>query len=203
MSLKEVLVASSNPKKVKEIEKILSPLGIKVLKPPQNLEVEETGTTFLENAYLKAKAYYEKFKIPTIADDSGLIVEAIAPYPGIYSARFYSLERFGKEEPTPSADAANIRKLLRVLKDKEDRGARFVSFVVLYLGEKGLFTEGVVEGWIAKEPKGEGGFGYDPIFIPQGFEKTFAQMTPEEKNKISHRYRALKNLYQLLKGCTI
>jgi len=203
MFLKEVLVASSNPKKVKEIENILSPLGIKVLKPPQKLKVEETGTTFLENAYLKAKAYYEKFKIPTIADDSGLIVEAIAPYPGIYSARFYSLERFGKEEPTPSADEANIRKLLRVLKDKEDRRARFVSFVVLYQGERGLFTEGVVEGWIAKEPKGEGGFGYDPIFIPQGFEKTFAQMTPEEKNKISHRYRALKNLYQLLKGCKI
>ena len=203
MSLKEVLVASSNPKKVKEIEEILKPLGIEVLKAPEKLEVEETGTTFLENAYLKAKAYYERFKIPTIADDSGLVVEAIKPYPGIYSARFYSLEVFGKEEPIPSEDGANIRKLLRVLEKEENRKAYFVSVIVLYLGERGLFSEGVVRGTIAKTPRGDKGFGYDPVFIPEGYSQTFAEMEPQEKHKISHRGKALRNLYELLKGCKL
>ena len=203
MSLKEVLVASSNPKKVKEIEEILKPLGIEVLKAPEKLEVEETGTTFLENAYLKAKAYYERFKIPTIADDSGLVVEAIKPYPGIYSARFYSLEVFGKEEPIPSEDEANIRKLLRVLEKEENRKAYFVSVIVLYLGERGLFSEGVVRGTIAKTPRGDKGFGYDPVFIPEGYSQTFAEMEPQEKHKISHRGKALRNLYGLLKGCKL
>ncbi|RTZ68608.1 MAG: non-canonical purine NTP pyrophosphatase, RdgB/HAM1 family [Aquificaceae bacterium] len=200
MELKKVLIASSNPKKAKEIEEFLKPLGIEVVLPPRKLEVEETGTTFLENAYLKAKAYHEEFGLPTLADDSGLIADAIAPYPGIYSARFYSLEVFGREKPTPSEDTANIRKLLRVLKDKENRNARFVACIVLYLGDgKGIFTEGVVKGYITDTPRGDKGFGYDPIFVPEGFNVTFAQMELSQKQKISHRGRALKKLVQLLK----
>ena len=199
---KKVLVASSNPKKVKEIREILSPLGIEVVIPPQKVEVEEYGTTFIGNAYLKAKAYYERFKIPTLADDSGLVVEAINPYPGVYSARFYSLERFGREEPTPSEDEANIRKLLRVLKNEKNRRAKFVSNIVLILERgKTLSSEGEVEGTIIDTPRGEKGFGYDPIFVPKGYTKTFAEMEAEEKHKISHRGKALKRLVELLKVC--
>jgi XTP/dITP diphosphohydrolase len=199
---KKVLIASSNPKKVKEIEEILSPLGIEVIVPPEKVKVEEYGTTFIGNAYLKAKAYYERFKIPTLADDSGLIVEAINPYPGVYSARFYALEKFGKEEPFPSEDEANIRKLLRVLKDKENRNAKFVSDIVLMLEEgKFLASEGEVEGKIIDTPRGNKGFGYDPIFVPQGYTKTFAEMESEEKHKISHRGKALRKLVELLKEC--
>ncbi len=200
MKLQKVLIASSNPKKVKEIKEILRLLGIEVIVSPKKLEIEEKGTTFLENAYLKAKAYYEEFKIPTIADDSGLIVEAIAPYPGVYSARFHSIPEWGKEEPIPNEDEANIRKLLRVLKNKTNRRAKFVSNIVLYLGDgKGIFTEGEVYGNIIESPKGDKGFGYDPIFVPEGYNQTFAQMEPEEKHKISHRGKALRKLYELLK----
>ncbi len=202
MSLKKVLVASSNPKKVREIKEILNPLGIEVEVPSEKLDVEEWANTFIGNAYLKAKAYYEKFKIPTLADDSGLVVEEISPYPGVYSARFYSLEVFGKEEPVPSADEANIRKLLRILEGKKNRRARFVSVVLLYLEEgKILSAEGEVNGVITDRPRGDKGFGYDPIFVPEGFEKTFAEMEAEEKHSVSHRGRALRKLAELLKSC--
>ena len=201
MQLKKVLLASSNPKKVKEIAEILAPLGIEVILPPRKVEVEEYGTTFIGNAYLKAKAYYEEFKMPTLADDSGIVVDAIAPYPGVYSARFYSLEKFEKEEPVPDVDTANNRKLLRVLEGKRERSARFVSAVVLYIDGKGFFAEGEVRGTIAQSQRGEGGFGYDPLFIPEGYNQTFAELLAEEKNRISHRARALKKLYELLKGC--
>ena len=200
MQLNKVLIASSNPKKAKEIEEILKRFGIEVILPPEKVEVEEYGTTFVGNAYLKAKAYYGEFGIPTLADDSGLIVEAIEPYPGVYSARFYSLEIYGKEEPIPNEDTANIRKLLRILKDKEKRRAKFVSNVVLMLDrDKFLMTEGVVEGKIIDTLRGNKGFGYDPIFVPEGYDKTFAEMEPEEKAKISHRGKALKKLAELLK----
>ncbi|NPB05409.1 MAG: RdgB/HAM1 family non-canonical purine NTP pyrophosphatase [Aquificae bacterium] len=203
-SLKKVLVASSNPKKVREIEEILRPLGIEVVKPPRPLEVEEWANTFFGNAYLKAKAYYEAFGIPALADDSGLVVEALKPYPGVYSARFYSLEEFGKEEPVPSADAANVRKLLRALEGKTDRRAKFVSAVVLYAGEgKVLAAEGEVEGTIVGEPRGGGGFGYDPVFVPKGFEQTFAEMEPSLKHSLSHRGKALRRLAELLKNCDL
>jgi XTP/dITP diphosphohydrolase len=201
MKLKKVLVASSNPKKAKELQEILGKFNIEVLLPPEKLEVEEYGTTFVGNAYLKAKAYYEKYKIPTLADDSGLIVDAIAPYPGVYSARFYDLEIFGKVEPLPDIDAANIRKLLKVLKNEKKRRARFVSNIVLLIEEgKALMTEGMVEGKIIYTPKGNKGFGYDPIFVPEGYEKTFAEMEPEEKAKISHRGKALRKLVELLES---
>jgi XTP/dITP diphosphohydrolase len=198
----KILVASSNPKKIKEIEEILKPLGIEVVKPPRKLEVEEWANTFIGNAYLKAKAHFEAFGLPALADDSGLVVEEIAPYPGVYSARFYSLEVFGKEEPSPSEDEANVRKLLRILKDKENRHAKFVSTVLLYAGGgKMLVAEGEVRGTIAKEPRGDKGFGYDPVFIPEGHNFTFAQMEPEEKHALSHRGKALRKLAELIKNC--
>ncbi len=199
MSLKKVLVASSNPKKVKEIKEILTPLGIEVLIPPKKVEVEEWANTFIGNAYLKAKTYYEVFQIPTLADDSGLIVDEIYPYPGVYSSRFYQLDVFGREKPEPSEDIANIRKLLKALENKKNRSAKFVSAIVLYLDAgKIIASEGEVKGFITTTPKGDKGFGYDPIFVPEGYNKTFAEMEPNEKHKISHRGRALKNLVKLI-----
>ncbi len=201
MGIKRILVASSNEKKLKEIEKILSPLGVEVVEPPEKLEVKEWANTFIGNAYLKAKAYYERFKIPSLADDSGLVVEAIDPLPGVYSARFHKLSEFGQEPVKTTEDEANIAKLLRVLKGEKNRRAKFVSAVLLYAGEgKMLAVEGEVRGFIAERPRGDKGFGYDPIFIPEGFDKTFAEMSPEEKNSISHRARALKRLAELLRG---
>ncbi len=197
----KLLVATTNEGKLKEIKRILEPLGIEVVPPPEKLEVEETGCTFLENAYLKAKAYFEKFRIPTLADDSGLVVEAIAPYPGIYSSRFYEIEFGGKEEPKGNKDEANIRKLLRLLENTENRNAKFVAFIVLYTEGKGVFTEGEVRGEITREPRGDRGFGYDPVFKPEGYEKTMAELPPEEKDKISHRGKALRKLVELLKNC--
>ncbi|WP_461828648.1 RdgB/HAM1 family non-canonical purine NTP pyrophosphatase [Aquifex sp.] len=197
----KLLVATTNEGKLREIKRILEPLGIEVIPPPEKLGVEETGSTFLENAYLKAKAYFEKFRIPTLADDSGLIVEAIAPYPGIYSSRFYEIEFGGKEEIRGSKDEANIRKLLRLLEKEGNRKAKFVAFIVLYTEGKGVFTEGEVIGEITREPRGDKGFGYDPIFKPEGYDKTMAELSPEEKDRISHRGKALRRLVELLKDC--
>ncbi|NPA32053.1 MAG: RdgB/HAM1 family non-canonical purine NTP pyrophosphatase [Aquificae bacterium] len=196
----KLLVATSNPGKLEEFRRILEPLGISVVPPHKKLKVEETGSSFLENAYIKAKAYWEEFGIPSVADDSGLIVDAIAPYPGVYSSRFHELELFGKEEGK-SPDEANIKKLLRVLRGKRERGARFVAFVVLYANGKGLWAEGEVRGRIAESPRGSGGFGYDPVFIPEGETRTMAELSPEEKDRISHRGKALRALARILERC--
>ncbi|NPB07303.1 MAG: RdgB/HAM1 family non-canonical purine NTP pyrophosphatase [Aquificae bacterium] len=196
-----VIAATTNEKKLEEIRRILSPLGIEVLRPPRKLEVEEYGTTFVGNAYLKAKAYYEAFGIPSLADDSGLVAEAIAPYPGVYSSRFHSIDFGGREEGEGSQDEKNIRKLLRLLRNSPNRRAKFLCAVILYLGEKALLAEGQVAGTISENPRGSGGFGYDPVFIPEGYDRTMAELSPEEKDRISHRGRALWNLYELLKKC--
>ncbi|NPB08224.1 MAG: RdgB/HAM1 family non-canonical purine NTP pyrophosphatase [Aquificae bacterium] len=196
----KLLVATSNPKKLKEIERILGPLGVEVLPPPKKITVEETGTTFAGNAYLKAKAYWEAFRLPALADDSGLVVEELYPYPGIYSARFYQLDWGGREEGD-DPDQANNRKLLRLLKGKKNRKAYFLATVILYWDEKALMAEGKLEGTIAEEPRGEGGFGYDPLFVPLGETRTLAQMSPQEKDAVSHRGKALRKLAHLLKNC--
>ena len=195
----KIIVATTNEGKLAEIERILSPLGFEVQPPPRKLEVKESGDSFLENAYIKAQAYYEKFGMPTLADDSGLVVSAMAPYPGVYSSRFYSLEFGGVEEVKGNKDTTNIRKLLRLLEKEKDRSAKFVACVVLYIGEKGLFSFGECKGSIAYEPRGDKGFGYDPIFVPEGFDKTMAEISPEEKDRISHRGKALRNLLDLIK----
>ncbi|HIQ49003.1 MAG TPA: RdgB/HAM1 family non-canonical purine NTP pyrophosphatase [Aquifex aeolicus] len=196
-----LLVATTNKGKLREFKRILEPLGIEVITPYEKIEVRESGTSFLENAYLKAKAYYEKFKMPTVADDSGLIVEAISPYPGIYSSRFYEIDLWGKEEIKESKDEANIRKLLRVLKNEKNRRAKFVAVIVFYDKDKGFFVEGEVKGVITESPTGDKGFGYDPIFIPEGYDRTMAELSPEEKDLISHRGKALRKLYRILKEC--
>ena len=199
----KILVATTNKGKLKEFKEILSQYGIEIFSlddMEQKISVEEDRKTFLENAVKKAKIYGEFYNMPVIAEDAGLEVEALEGYPGVYSARFYSIEFGGKEELKESKDMANISKLLRLLKNEKNRKARFVSVVVFYHPEGvGIWTEGYCYGSITDEPKGEKGFGYDPVFIPEGYNRTMAQLEPEEKNRISHRGKAVKKLIILLR----
>ena len=182
-------VATNNQKKLKEIQRILDSFGItaKTLKELNiDIEIEENGTTFEENAVIKAKAIAEIANLPTISDDSGLEVDALNGAPGVYTARFAG------EHAT---DDENIDKLLSELEgvEKADRTARFVSAVCLYMPDgRHTVCRGTCEGWIGWERIGDGGFGYDPIFMVG--ETSYSQMSAEEKDAISHRGSALRQL---------
>lgn len=185
------IIATNNAHKLSELRKILIPLNIDAVSAKEAnvnlLDVEETGTTFEENAELKAMAAYKITGMPAIADDSGLTVDALNGEPGIYSSRYSG------EEAT---DEKNIEKLLKKLSDvpEEKRTAKFVCAICCILedGEK-IFVRGECEGKIAFSKKGESGFGYDPVFITKS-GKAFAELSSEEKNDISHRGNALKLL---------
>lgn len=181
--------ATNNQKKLREIQRILDSFGItaKTLKELDiNVEIEENGTTFEENAVIKAKAIAEISGMPAISDDSGLEVDALNGAPGVYTARFAG------ENAT---DDENIDKLLAEMEGVEEakRTARFVSAVCLYMPD-GRYTvcRGSCEGWIGYERIGEGGFGYDPVFMVG--KTSYSQMTAEEKDAISHRGSALRQL---------
>ena len=195
MKIDKLLIASNNLHKIKEISEILAPLNIKILSLkdfPEFPDVEETGSTLEENSLLKAKEIYEKFKISTLADDTGLFVDALNGEPGVYSAR-YSGEN--------ATYASNCEKLLLNLKDIDgkDRTATFTSVLCLYVNEtEHYFFKGNVEGRIIKQAKGSNGFGYDPLFIPKGFAKTYAEMDDVKKNELSHRALALKKFKKFL-----
>ena len=182
-------VATNNQKKLKEIQRILDSFGItaKTLKELDiNIEIEENGTTFEENAVIKAKAIAEICNLPTISDDSGLEVDALNGAPGVYTARFAG------EHAT---DDENIDKLLAEMEgvEKEKRTARFVSAVCLYMPDgRNTVCRGTCEGWIGWERIGDGGFGYDPVFMVG--ETSYSQMSPEAKDAISHRGSALRQL---------
>ncbi|WP_457641108.1 RdgB/HAM1 family non-canonical purine NTP pyrophosphatase [Persephonella sp.] len=203
MKLKKILIATTNKGKLREFKQLFENTGIEILSledMPERIEVEEDKETFLENAIKKAKKYGDFYKIPVIAEDAGLEVEALNNYPGVYSARFYSIDFGGKVEVKENKDKANIEKLLKLMKDKENRKARFVSVVVFYYPEEfGFWTEGYCYGEITDKPKGEKGFGYDPVFIPEGYSETMAELDPEEKNRISHRGKAVSKLMERLK----
>ena len=182
-------VATNNQKKLKEIQRILDSFGItaKTLKELDiNIEIEENGTTFEENAVIKAKAIAQICALPTISDDSGLEVDALNGAPGVYTARFAG------EHAT---DDENIDKLLAEMEgvEKEKRTARFVSAVCLYMPDgRNTVCRGTCEGWIGWERIGDGGFGYDPVFMVD--ETSYSQMSPEAKDAISHRGSALRQL---------
>ncbi len=189
----EFVIASSNAHKIKEINAILSEHKIKLLSLDdvglKGIEIEETGTTFEENALIKAREVMELTGKIVIADDSGLSVEALNGEPGVYSARY-----FGKDANDFNNNQLLKKKMANV--NWNDRKARFVSVIALVFpdGREGVY-KGVCDGLIGFEEKGENGFGYDPLFIPviaSGNEKTYAEFTDEEKNKVSHRARALK-----------
>jgi XTP/dITP diphosphohydrolase len=202
VKLQKLLIATSNKGKLKEFKQLFSDFNIEILSlddMAEKFEVKEDKETFLENAIKKAKEYANFYKIPVIAEDAGLEIDTLNGYPGVYSARFYSLEFGGKIQNPENKDKANIEKVLNLLEGKENRKARFKSVVVFYVPDDfGLWTEGVCEGKIAEKPAGEGGFGYDPIFIPEGYNVTMAQLQPQEKNKISHRGKAVYKLKNLL-----
>lgn len=190
----EFIIATNNKKKLVEIERILSPLGIVPVTAGEKGidlgDVEETGATFAENAYIKAKAAYDKCGLPVIADDSGLCVDALDGRPGIYSARYG-----GHDSPY----TVKIGMLLDELKDvpADQRGAHFSCAVccILKSGEV-IAVEGRCNGRIADAPSGDGGFGYDPVFTVDG--ESFASLSSEEKDRLSHRGNALRMLYQEL-----
>ena len=190
----EIILATNNTHKLQEVREILSPHKIVVyglsdlnIKVPK---VEENGTTYAENALIKAKAIQQVTTMPIIADDSGLEITALNNEPGLHSARYAS--SLGGHDNA-------IKEILKRLEDKEDRSARFVCDIVLVNSDKNpLIFEGVAKGKIAKEKMGDGGFGYDPIFISDETGECFALMK-ENKNTVSHRAKALKKLLTYLK----
>ena len=190
--MKKFIIASNNKAKVKELDRILNPLGITAVTAASEGidlgDVEETGKTFAENAYIKALAAYKKTGMPSVADDSGLMVDALNGEPGVYSARY------------ADTDKQRIEKLLFNLKGipTQERSAHFVSSVCCIIDENTVITaEGKCSGIITEEPHGQCGFGYDPVFMTDS-GKTFAELTAEEKDRISHRGRALRELYDKL-----
>lgn len=191
----KVLVASNNKGKLKEFNKILGELGIECISMNDagiDIDVEETGTTFLENAKIKAEVIYKIAKIPTVSDDSGLCVDALGGEPGVYSARYAG--EHGNDEKNNEKLLANLKNI-----PPEKRTARFMSVVYLVLDDNtAISAQGTAEGFIIDEPKGENGFGYDPIFFSPTLGKTFAQASVEEKNAISHRGSALRELKRKL-----
>ncbi|HEY9533486.1 MAG TPA: non-canonical purine NTP diphosphatase [Mucilaginibacter sp.] len=152
-------------------------------------DIEETGATFPENASIKSRFIYNKYHVNCFGDDSGLEVDALNGEPGVYSARYA-----GKH----GDHAANIAKVLNNLGDNLNRKARFRTVISLVWNGEEHFFDGTVEGTIRKEPTGNGGFGYDPIFQPDGYDITFAQMSLQEKNNISHRAIAVEKLTEFL-----
>lgn len=191
----KLIAATNNAGKVREIRAILADFGVEILSLKEagiDIDVCETGTTFEENALIKARAVADITGQAVIADDSGLCVDALDGAPGVYSARYAGENATDKER---------VDKLLKELKnvEKERRGAHFVSVIALVLPDKSEFTaKGSVDGYITEEPDGEGGFGYDPVFLSAQTGRTYARMSAKEKNAVSHRYRALMSMRDII-----
>ena len=191
----KLILASNNAHKLREFREILTPLGIEIIPQSEagcHFEVDETGTTFEENAYLKAAAVTKATGLPAVADDSGLEVDALGGAPGIYSARYT-----GNHEDT---DTDRLNLVLKNLGSTEHRTARFVSCISCTFpnGDR-IDTRGTCEGTIQYGPTGEHGFGYDPIFRPEGYDCSMAELAPEQKNAISHRGHSLNKFYEELR----
>jgi len=189
--MKEIVFATNNQHKVNEIVQILGS-SLKVLKLSDigfYEDIPETGTTLQENASIKSHAIFDRFGLDCFSDDTGLEVDALDGAPGVYSAR-YAGEGCSYHD--------NVVKLLKELGNSTNRRARFRTVISLILDKKEYFFEGTVEGEIMHSGRGEGGFGYDPVFQPLGYDKTFAEMGEDEKNAISHRGKAVAALAQFL-----
>lgn len=191
--MKKILLATSNAHKVEEFKEMLEPLGYTVtslLDFDEEFDIEETGTTFEENALIKAKTIHDKLGIEVIADDSGLMVNALDGAPGIYSARF-----MGKDT---SYDIKN-QYIIDQCKNADDKRCQFVC-AIAYVEENGashVFT-GIVEGIVAEHIEGQKGFGYDPLFYYPPYQTTLANVSEEQKNAVSHRGRALKQFVEFI-----
>lgn len=189
----KVLAATNNAHKVEEFKNLLSFIKLDIVQPKDfdNFpEIIESGDTFEENASIKALEASKFAQLPAFADDSGLVVEALDGRPGIYSARYV------RENAT---DAERMAKLLEELEDEANRKAKFVCVIAIAINGKVIKTfRGEVEGTIAFEPHGDNGFGYDPIFIPRGYDQSFAQLDSEVKDSISHRANAMKAVKEFI-----
>ena len=189
----KLVFATNNAHKLDEVRAILGS-DVEVLSLNDigcNADIPETADTLEGNALLKARFVASRYGVDCFADDTGLEVTALGGAPGVYSARFAG----------PACDSAeNVRKLLGLLHDADDRSARFRTVVALIRGGEEHCFEGTVGGTIARTPAGCGGFGYDPVFVPEGHDRTFAELPPAEKNRISHRARAVAKLADFLRG---
>ena len=193
----EIVIASKNEGKIKEIKTFFKNLDIKWLTFKDFKDfpyIEENGSSFIENAKLKAEKIAEYTNKLALADDSGLAVDYLKDSPGIKSSRYAGMDATDKDNRT------KLLKELKCVSSIEERRAKFICSMVLWDSRKGSVfeTSGVCEGFIGKVETGSSGFGYDCIFIPTGYKKTMAQLTQEEKNRISHRGKALKALYKFL-----
>lgn len=192
---RKLVVSTGNKHKIYEIKDILKDLDIEVLSKNdidiEEFDVVEDGLTLADNSIKKAKALAERTNYMVIADDSGLFVDALNGEPGVYSSRYAGEE---------GNDKKNNQKLLENLVDKDDRNGAFKTVIALITEDKKIYTvEGVCKGTIALEPKGNNGFGYDPLFVPKGYDKSFAELGEDIKNTISHRALALVELKIILK----
>lgn len=190
---KKIIFASKNEGKVIEVRHILKGINSEILSLNDvgyTDEIHESADTFEGNAKIKAEIIYKKFKLPTIADDSGIVALQLGNEPGVYSARYAG------ENAT---DEDNNRKLIERLKSfPEPHKGKFVCAAVYYFGADFIVAMGEIVGSIIKEPRGTNGFGYDPLFLPDGYDKTTAELPPEIKNRISHRFRAFNQLKKYL-----
>lgn len=190
--MKTLLFATGNMHKVQELRALLSDMDYKITTPSEaglEFSVEENGTTFEENSMIKAKAGYDLTGIPSISDDSGLVIDALNGKPGIYSSRYAGED---------ASDADRISKVLSEMENNNDRKARFVCAISYYSSDVHFTVKGVCEGQISEIVLGDNGFGYDPIFVPDGFQLSFAQLPPDVKNSISHRGNALRKFKEYL-----
>ena len=190
--MKKIIFFSHNDNKIKEVKKLFEETGINILTLhdfPNISEPKETGSTFEENAKIKSSYGYQKIKLPCFADDSGICIGALDGFPGIKSKRF--LKKNDDHKKT-------FKTIINKAKELSNFNAYFQTSVSLTFDNESIFFKGVVHGKISSEPKGGYGFHYDPIFIPEGSEKTFGEMSIEEKNKISHRAYAINKLKKFL-----
>jgi XTP/dITP diphosphohydrolase len=190
---KKIIFASKNEGKVKEVRHILNGINAEILSLNDigfADEIHESADTFEGNAKIKAEIIYNKFKLPIIADDSGIVALQLGNEPGVYSARYAGVN---------ATDEDNNRKLIERLKSfPEPHNGKFVCAAVYYFGADFIVAMGEIIGSIIKKPRGTNGFGYDPLFLPDGYDKTTAELPPEIKNKISHRFRAFNQLKKYL-----
>ena len=195
LNFQKIIVATKNDGKLREIKQLLSEFDLEILSLkdfPEIGEIEEYGFSFYENSLIKAKTVYDITKIPTLADDSGLCVDFLDGMPGIFSARFAGKSTDVSDGNTD--DKMNNQKLLKLLEGlpREERRAYFKCVMIFYYApDKYVSASGKFEGYISETKSGENGFGYDPLFYLPEYNKTSAELSPDEKNKISHRHKAL------------
>jgi XTP/dITP diphosphohydrolase len=188
--MKDLILATHNPHKAEELKAMLPQFNVKTLADLKMMDdIPETAPDLEGNSFIKATTIFEKFGGIVVADDSGLEVNALSGAPGVHSARYA-----GK----PRNDTRNTEKLLHALLNKTNRNAQFRTVITLMSAKETRQFEGIVEGTINTQPKGADGFGYDPVFTPEGYDKTFAEISQHKKNSISHRANAIKRLVAFL-----